>query len=145
MSLGLEDGRIQDGAMSASSVYNNYHAAKLGRLNLEAKAGSVGAWCVKKNDAFQWLRIDLGGRTTVTKVATQGRQDVNQWVTSYAISYYPVKLSWEYVMTHGKEKVLRFILILKKVGFQKYTDGFSIDNSLYETRLQGIVVVLFIK
>jgi len=105
MSLGLEDGRIQDGAMSASSVYNNYHAAKLGRLNLQAKAGNVGAWCVKKNDAFQWLRIDLGGRTTVTKVATQGRQDGNQWVTSYAISYYPVKLSWEYVMTHGKKKI----------------------------------------
>ena len=43
MSLGLEDGRIQDGAMSASSAYRNYHAAKLGRLNLEAKAGNAGA------------------------------------------------------------------------------------------------------
>ena len=105
MSLGLEDGRIQDGAISASSAYNIYHAAKLGRLNLKAKAGNVGAWCVLTRDANQWLQIDLGAGTTVTKVATQGRQDSDQWVTSYAISYSPVKSSWVYVMTHGKKKV----------------------------------------
>ena len=105
MSLGLEDGRIQDGAMSASSQYNNYHAAKLGRLNLEARAGNVGAWCVLTRDANQWLQIDLGGGTTVTKVVTQGRQDADQWVTTYAISYSPVKSNWVYVMTHGKKKV----------------------------------------
>ena len=105
MSLGLEDGRIQDGAMSASSAYNNNHAAKLGRLNLKAKAGNAGAWCVLTRDTNQWLQIDLGRGTTVTKVATQGRQDHNQWVTSYAISYSPVKSNWVYVMTHGKKKV----------------------------------------
>ena len=105
MSLGLEDGRIQDGAMSASSQYNIYCAAKLGRLNLEAKSGNVGAWCVLTRDANQWLQIDLGGGTTVTKVATQGRQDYDQWVTSYAISYNPVKSNWVFVMTHRKKKV----------------------------------------
>ena len=105
MSLGLEDGRIQDGAISASSAYNIYYAAKLGRLNLKAKVGNVGAWCVLTRDANQWLQIDLGAGTTVTKVATQGRQDYDQWVTSYAISYNPVKSNWVYVMTHGKKKV----------------------------------------
>ena len=105
MSLGLEDGRIQDGATSASSQYSNVCAAKLGRLNLKAKAGNAGAWCVLTRDANQWLQIDLGGGTTVTKVATQGRQDYDQWVTSYAISYNPVKSNWVYVMTHGKKKV----------------------------------------
>ena len=109
MSLGLEDGRIQDGAMSASSAYNNNHAAKLGRLNLEAKAG---AWCVLTRDANQWLQIDLGGGTTVTKVATQGRQNADQWVTSYAISYNPVKANWVYVMTHGNKKVYGCILLI---------------------------------
>ena len=114
MSLGLEDGRIQDGAMSASSVYNNYHAAKLGRLHLEARARNVGAWCVKTNDAHQWLQIHLGGGTTVTKVVTQGRQDHDQWVTSYAISYSPVNSNWVYVMTHGKKKVYGCILNIIK-------------------------------
>lgn len=105
MSLGLEDGRIQDGAMSASSQYNNNFAAKLGRLNLEAKVRNAGAWCVLTRDANQWLQIDLGGGTTVTKVATQGNQDYDEWVTSYAISYNPVKSNWVYVLTHGKKKI----------------------------------------
>lgn len=105
MSLGLEDGRIQDGTISASSVYNGNYAAKLGRLNLEAKSGNVGAWCVLTRDANQWLQIDLGGGTTVTKVATQGRQDSDEWVTSYAVSYNPVKSNWVYVMTHGKKTI----------------------------------------
>ena len=120
MSLGLEDGRIQDVAMSASSAYNNYYAAKLGRLNLEAKAGNVGAWCVLTRDANQWLQIDLGAGTTVTKVATQGRQDSDQWVTSYAISYSPVKSNWVYVMIHGKKKVYGCILHTLKVELKKY-------------------------
>ena len=115
MSLGLEDGRIQDGAMSASSQYSNYHAAKRGRLNLEARARKQGAWTVLARDANQWLQIDLGGGTTVTKVATQGRQDDDQWVTSYAISYSPVKSNWVYVMTHGKKKVYGFILNIVNV------------------------------
>ena len=110
MSLGLEDGRIQDGAISASSAYSGNHAAKLGRLN-QAKSGNAGAWCVLTSDANQWLQIDLGGGTTVTKVATQGRQNSDQWVTSYAVSYNPVKSNWVYVMTHGKKTVYGYIYL----------------------------------
>ncbi len=99
MSLGLEDGRIPDGAMSASSVYNSKRAAKHGRLNL------AGAWGVNSNYPPQWLQIDLGRGTTVTKVATQGRQDADQWVTSYSISYSPARTHWVYVITHGKKTV----------------------------------------
>ena len=124
MSLGLEDGRIQDGAMSASSAYSNYHAAKLGRLNLKAKASYRGAWCVLTRDANQWLQIDLGGGTTVTKVATQGRQDYDQWVTSYAISYNPVKSNWVYVMTHGKKKVYGYMLKMLKVELKNMHGDF---------------------
>ena len=81
MSLGMEDGRIHDAAISASTIANNNHAAKLGRLNLVASSGNAGAWCVKTNNNKQWLQIDLGTPTTVTRVATQGRQDSSQWVT----------------------------------------------------------------
>ena len=105
MSLGLEDGRIQDGAISASTIASNACAAKFGRLNLVAGSGKVGAWCVRTNNVHQWLQIDLGKGTTVTKVATQGRQDDNQWVTSYSISYSPVRSYWVFVMTHGRKTV----------------------------------------
>ena len=116
MSLGLEDGRIQDGAMSASSVYNSHFAAKFGRLNLEARSGNAGAWCVRTCSSSSWLQIDLGSGTTVTKVTTQGRHDTDQWVTTYAISYSPAKSNWVYVKTHGKRKVNYALNI--KVGWQ---------------------------
>ncbi|KAL9978628.1 hypothetical protein ACROYT_G016165 [Oculina patagonica] len=107
MSVGMEDGRIQDSAMTASTIHNSNHAAKLGRLNLVAGSGNVGAWCVKTNDANQWLQIDLGTPTTVTKVATQGRQDNSQWVTSYSLSYSLASSNWVQYMASGKKKIFR--------------------------------------
>ena len=32
-------------------------------------------------------KVDLKRRTLVTRILTQGRQDANQWVTSYTVSY----------------------------------------------------------
>ncbi|KAL9978605.1 hypothetical protein ACROYT_G016141 [Oculina patagonica] len=107
MSLGMEDGRIQDSAMTASTINDNNHAAKLGRLNLVAASGNAGAWCAKKNDVNQWLQIDLGTPTTVTKVATQGRQEASQWVTSYWLSYSLTGSFWVKYTVRGKKKIFR--------------------------------------
>ena len=46
-----------------------------------------GSWIARKNDLNQWLQIDLGGYTTLTRVATQGRSDADQWVTKYKLQY----------------------------------------------------------
>jgi len=105
MTLGMEDGRIQDGAMSASSITDDKHAAKLGRLNLVARSGNKGAWCAKTSDYKQWLQVDLGSPTTITKTATQGRQDYSQWVTSYSLSYSLNSFYWVQYTVHGKKKV----------------------------------------
>ena len=78
MSLGIEDGRIPDSSLTASTIHDASHAATLARLNLAAASGKAGSWAANKNDVNQWLQIDLGTPTTVTKVATQGRQDADQ-------------------------------------------------------------------
>ena len=83
MSFGIEDGRIKNSAMTASTIHNSAHAAHLGRLNLVARSGKAGAWCARTSNSKEWLQIDLGNPTTVTKVATQGRQDANQYLTQY--------------------------------------------------------------
>ena len=106
MSLGMEDGRIRDAAMSASTIYNGNFAARLGRLNLVARSGKVGAWCAKTKSSKQWLQIDLGHPTSVTKVATQGRQDASQWVTSYSLSYSLTSSYWVQYTVRGKKKVM---------------------------------------
>ena len=106
MSLGIEDGRIQDSAMIASTIHNSPLAAHGGRLNLAARSGKSGAWCAKTSNNKEWLQIDLGNPTTVTKVATQGRQNADQWLTSYSISYSLTGSYWVQYTVRGKIKVI---------------------------------------
>ena len=112
MSLGIEDGRIPDSALTASTVHSAACAATFARLNLAAASGRVGSWCAKKNDINQWLQIDLGTPTTVTKVATQGRQDASQWITSYSLSYNLASSFWVQYTVRGKKKVKKIDFII---------------------------------
>ena len=105
MSLGVEDGRIQDSAMSALNDDSSYSASNLARLNMVPGSGKAGAWCSTKLNDQQWLKIDLGILTTVTKVATQGRQSRSQWVTSYFISYSINNSYWANYTEDGEKKV----------------------------------------
>jgi hypothetical protein len=79
--MGTEDGRISRGSFRASTFYNVYLAPYAGRLN------SIRSWSARTNNAKQWLQIDLLGTGRVTGIASQGRRDANQWVTSYVLSY----------------------------------------------------------
>jgi len=81
MPVGVEDGRIPDGALTASSYYiENYHPSRA-RLNL---LSSKYCWVAKKNDANQWLQVcfhlfstlalDLiGGLVRATQKPVSGR------------------------------------------------------------------------
>ena len=86
----MESRAITDGQITASSEWNRNdydHAAIQGRLHFTAGDGKTGAWSALTNDLNQWLQVDLIGRYIVTRVATQGRNGVNQWVTEYQLQY----------------------------------------------------------
>ena len=87
--LGLENGRIRDGQVRASSNYDSNHRAQNGRLNFIAHNGRTGAWSAKVNDINQWLQVDLEQLTVITGISTQGRADSgsNQFVKTYIVSY----------------------------------------------------------
>ncbi|XP_030842186.1 uncharacterized protein LOC115924256 [Strongylocentrotus purpuratus] len=84
--LGLESYVIPDSSLTASSEYNADHGAKRGRLNLARVGNLRGAWSARTNDANQWIQVDLLDLYRVISVATQGREDVSQWVTSYKLA-----------------------------------------------------------
>ncbi|XP_032227696.2 uncharacterized protein LOC5503440 [Nematostella vectensis] len=84
--LGLENKNIPDSGLTASSEWNKYFTAARARLNINKQGSLFGAWSTKTNDGSQWLQVNLGNITMVTRIATQGRQDHNQWVTSYTLS-----------------------------------------------------------
>ena len=76
----MENGNIADSQITSSTSLERFASAK-GRLN------GATAWAAGQNDQNQWIQVDLGEQKIVTKIATQGRNDYDQWVTSYGVSY----------------------------------------------------------
>ena len=110
--LGMENGAISDGQITASSFHTHPgidHGPYLARLHLQHISDArAGGWLAElPNDASQWLQIDLGNQYyNVTRVATQGRQSSNQKVTKYKLQYSDdgVVFSW-YENDQGQPKV----------------------------------------
>ena len=104
--LGVESGAISDGQMSASSQLDENHAASQGRLYVEAVSGKSGSWSAKVNNVSQWLQVDLGNpHTKVTALATQGRNNIRQWVTKYKVQYSRDGVSFQYFMEEQSSKI----------------------------------------
>ena len=87
--LGISKGRFKKRYIRASSEWDRYHAAYLARLNLKPRGRYKGGWSAKKNNRRQWIQVDFRRPVRVSKIATQGRADANQYVTSFAVAYSP--------------------------------------------------------
>lgn len=86
--LGMQSYQISDAQITASSEWSSTHTAIQGRLHFRATATLQGGWSSRRLDANQWLQVDFRSQyTRVTGVATQGRNDYNQWVTRYNLQY----------------------------------------------------------
>lgn len=103
--LGLQNGRLRNSKITASSEWNHKHAAWLGRLGRPARSGYAGAWCAKHNNHYQWIKFDFSRPMRITQVATQGRQDYDQWVTRYTISSSVDATHWALYRDKSQDKV----------------------------------------
>lgn len=83
----MESGAVSDAQISASSQKDDNYAANRARLNMKINGIKQGGWLPLTSDLNQWLQVELGGYTTVTLVATQGRNGYDQWVTKYRLQY----------------------------------------------------------
>lgn len=83
----MESKAISDSQITASSQLDGTHSPRQARLHLRADGSEGGGWSALSMDFDQWLQVDLGSYTTVTRVATQGRNGNDQWVTKYRIQY----------------------------------------------------------
>ena len=83
----MENKEISDADISASSQLDEHHGANEARLNLKADGNKGGGWSALTNDFNQWLQVDLGIDSRVTRVATQGRNGYDQWVSRYRLQY----------------------------------------------------------
>ena len=93
----MENNAITDAQVTASSIYNSYYAAHLGRLRNNI------CWAAASNDANQWLQVDLRSYyIKVTRVATQGRDNADQWVTMYNLQYSDDDVEYPYFREKGQ-------------------------------------------
>ncbi|XP_034369380.1 coagulation factor V isoform X1 [Arvicanthis niloticus] len=96
--LGLEDGRIQNQQITASSFkkswWGDYWEPSLARLNAQ---GRVNAWQAKANNNKQWLQVDLLKIKKVTAIVTQGCKSLSSemYVKSYTIQYSDQGVTWK--------------------------------------------------
>ena len=93
--LGMEDGRIRDSQITASSVWDNnvaFYGPTNARLNHPAAVDdgnliTAGAWTQYIDDINRWIQVDLGVSMIVSGIVLQGREDADQWVTKYKVTY----------------------------------------------------------
>lgn len=83
----MESKLISDDQIIASSQLDGNHSAIQARLHSKTDGSNAGAWSALTNDLNQWLQVDLGSATRVTRVATQGSNAYNESVTKYKLQY----------------------------------------------------------
>ena len=106
----MEDGTITGAQITASSQVDGNHSAVQARLNFKADENKAGAWSALTNDRYQWLQVDLGGYTRVTRLATQGRNVYNEWVTKYKLQHSNDEGNFQFYK-HVNESVAKVCLL----------------------------------
>ena len=79
-----------------SSTYD-HHLCQQGRLDTDQ------AWCAASNDQSQWLQLTLPTAAWVDGVATKGRSDVQEWVTSFKVSWLTSEEGWQFLQCSGSD------------------------------------------
>ena len=99
--LGMEDGSITDVQVSSSSRLDDNHSPSQARLNFKEEGNKAGGWSAQTNDKNQWLQVDLSSYTRVTRVATQGLNANDEWVTKYKLQYSDDGKNFQYYKQQG--------------------------------------------
>ena len=100
--LGMQNGLIPDKHITASS---NLNTAANGRLYFKAGNGRKGGWTSLRNDDKQFFQVEFANVVNITGIATQGREDDDQWVISYTLSYSFDKINFIPYGSNGNVKV----------------------------------------
>eukprot|EP00118_Oscarella_pearsei_P025096 m.307501 g.307501 ORF g.307501 m.307501 type:complete len:522 (+) comp42362_c0_seq1:47-1612(+) len=101
--LGLTTGVITDAQIKTSSDHNHDHDRRGVRLNTFTQP--VQSWSALHNNKDQFVQVDFGKVTKVEGVATQGRANVEQWVTEYRIFCSADGTTWTPYREGGADKI----------------------------------------
>uniref|UniRef100_A0A3B4GFW4 Contactin-associated protein-like 4 n=1 Tax=Pundamilia nyererei TaxID=303518 RepID=A0A3B4GFW4_9CICH len=72
------------------TAYSHYYNP----LFVFVPCAGAGGWSPLVSDRYQWLEVDLGRRTQITAVATQGRYGSSDWLTAYLLMFSDTGHNW---------------------------------------------------
>lgn len=110
--LGLSNNRLNNRYITASSIWDKYHAAWLARLYNKKRGRYRGGWSAKVNKRGQWIQFDFRRPRKIVKVTTQGRSDLRQYVTRYIIKYSADAFYWTPYRKYSRVQVDNFDIAL---------------------------------
>ena len=96
---------LGNSALTGSSAFDSNHSFENSRLNTVAANGKKGAWSAGQNTIDEFIQADLGSEVKLVRVATQGREDYDQWVTSYHVAYSSDGTDYTFIMHKGQKKL----------------------------------------
>lgn len=100
----MQNGKIPDNAITASSFYDHSYKPGNGRLNVNK--GMCSWTTTYKARSNSWFQVDLGRLVTVTGIATQGSCRASaEWTKSFSISYSNDAKKWTDYKESGYKKV----------------------------------------
>uniref|UniRef100_A0A672JQQ9 Contactin associated protein like 3 n=1 Tax=Salarias fasciatus TaxID=181472 RepID=A0A672JQQ9_SALFA len=82
---------LMPSSFRSSSELSSSHAPGFAKLN---RRDGAGGWSPLVSDRHQWLEVDLGERTKITAVATQGRYGSSDWLSSYLLMFSDTGHNW---------------------------------------------------
>ncbi|XP_056149646.1 contactin-associated protein-like 4 [Lampris incognitus] len=83
---------LSPSSFRSSSQLSSSHGPGFAKLNRREGAGG---WSPLKSDRYQWLEVDLGGRTQITAIATQGRYGSSDWLRAYLLMFSDTGHNWK--------------------------------------------------
>jgi len=106
--LGLMSHDIRDWQLAASSVVSRASDSDCAVKHARLHAPGRQAWCPEEGRENEWILVDLGVKSEVAGVMTQGRdkKGAQAWVTHYFISYSEDAYRWDWARDiYGVKKV----------------------------------------
>ena len=142
----MENKTIKDSQITVSSIFDKLNSGKTARLRTNIL--NWGAWCpnitnAEKENIYydEYIQIDLLHLTTITKVATQGRELAGgkQFVETYQISYSYDNRKWMYYREKSSDVKVNMV----KTGHDVFHSIVSIH--VYNTvRHSAMDIIIFI-
>ena len=128
---------IPDSRLAGLGFYGNDPRFTYSRSRLHTQLNddgidSRGAWTADENRVGEYIQADFGQLQQIQAIATQGRADRDQWVTSYKFAYSTDGVTFHYVTSDDD-------------GSDRVFGGNSDRNTIVENSLDGPIVARFVR